>query len=443
MTISNTNSEGTGGVPAGADAAQVKSNDAKPEESITSMMEKVRQEEKKKLYSQIEREKQSNHDLRTRTAALEQELQEQKLAKLPPDEAYKERLAQLEAQNRRLTDEANTARIQAEQRARAAQVLAYRERAIRGARDNGRGIVLEMVVGSSEEEIDRAIELSAAEYRRIEDRIREQLAAEMAQRHQQQFVPTQYAPQPPQNPAYVPQQQFQPGAGMPQVVNPAPVTEQGPPTAPDISALTNEHAIRSGIYGGETRAHLLAQIQRMGNPQSTTVGNFPRSWSPAQQVQQPMPYMQQQQLPGGAVQPHGNPIAAPQHPRMVQQPMQPWPAQAPQHPSYPQQPQQYPQQVPQPQYPQYPQYPQQMPPQQPQQPAGAPMVDPARMAAQEAINRTLQGNNPVMGDNPGAAQALQEAHQYGQYHGVTPNTAHAQRFAASPPIPVGPPGSQQ
>jgi hypothetical protein len=53
--------------------------------------------------------------------------------------------------------------------------------------------------------------------------------------------------------------------------------------------------------------------------------------------------------------------------------------------------------------------------------------------AREALARQRAGQNPVLHENPGAASALQTAQAFATQKGLTPESAFAMRFTATPP----------
>jgi hypothetical protein len=247
-----------------------------------------------------------------------------------------------------------------------------------------------------------------------------------------------------------------PGYGFATPTQPIPVTpEEGLADGVDIAAMTSEEAVRSGVYSGELRAKIHAGLKRsMGQP-GQTLGTAPRHWSQGQRAPVPSDVG-----PDGVVRPMGHPTGpvgnpnyagppgppqpqypVPQAPQMagawawdgrqyvlVQAPAQPAPPPQPPTPGYPQ--------GFAPPMPGAPQYAAPSPQGYPPQPA----PDGRSRTPQEAVARTHQGWNPLMGqpDNRGAQEALRAGHQYGAGVDAYGNpTSFSQRFQNTPPIQPG------
>lgn len=359
---------------------------------------------------------------------------------------------------------------------RAAELTAYREVALRNA---GPEIIPEMVGGGSEQEIDASISKSKNEYARLRREFEQSYAQQQGSRQESSvsrpatvtnMAPISggvAAPIPP--PSVYGQTGAAPppgvGGGFPSTPNPPPVQMAGTDVSANlmgqISSMTSEEAVRSGVYSGETRARVHAALKGMGiTPgNAPTLGTNPR-FLPQQPavvhgqlpfgVQQPMTYQQ-----GPAVNPHyqnpspPRPAPVPQTQPVYQSTQQPYSyqvgdivnghqwngaqwvpvAMAPPPPPPP------PAYAPPPPPPAY--YPGQAtnvvqpgPMGQPPPPQNS---DLAR--AQEAVMRTHQGVNPVLGANPGALDALNDAQAYGRATGRNPQAEYQSRFQPSPPIP--------
>jgi len=343
-------------------------------------------------------------DFERRLSERDAELTRMRTQTLPPDQQYQARLAEVEASARRIQEQAQTQVSELHQRIRAGELALYRSTAIREAATTGQHLIESLVGGGSEEEIDASIEVARAEYARIYSTVEQQVAA----RYQQQAAMTQQPPPvvvqqpipvypaPPQNPAYV--QQPPMGGGYPTApgaLPPTPMVEGGPAM---VSEFTTEEAVRSGKYGGAVREQLMRQLKMTAGASPGTIGAL------GVQPRQLVSGTQYVSMPGGVMQPQGLPTP----------PVVP-----------PQYQQQYPQGVPQ-----QPQY---------VTPAPAPTMQvsadaAARAAAMAAVQRTHAGQNPVLGQNAGAPEALHAAQQYGQTNGTNAQQAFSQRFQNTPPV---------
>lgn len=438
---------GAGGGSSVANAAQVQANNgATPgvsrddDKDRRDAIERARQEERRKLNDQIAQAHKARTDLEAELARRDEEAKKAKIAALPPDQQMQARMTEFEHQLAR--ERAERVRVETEAKAniRSMGLVAYRERALRDAPAE----VHHLIGGSSEEEIDEAVDRAVDAYRRLEESISRKYAAQSPQaaQHQQQFqgaygqvasmpqgVSTAVIPAPPQNPAYVAQQGAVYGqGGFPSVVNPLPVTEAAPQEslAADMRGMTSEAAVRSGRYGGEMRERIHAQLRGRLNYQGQP-GNSPRYGTV-----QPHPHVQ---MAGNVAIPQGSHVAAPTPVGMVQgQPV-----------AYVQ-----PQQVmyQQPVY-QQPVALAPMPMQHAPQGAPAQVLTsmPAGVAgqganplaqAQAAVARTHAGANPMVNSDGAARSAFAQANAHAAKVGVaSPQQAFAERFAATPPVPSG------
>ena len=200
---------------------------------------------------------------------------------------------------------------------RATALVAYRERVLR---NYGADIFPDMVVGSSEEELDESADRAHKAFKDMRAQIRADMEKEFASKYggppptTQPTLPAsmptlgspaQAFPQafvPPPNPSYpVMPQQF----GLPAVTNPEPVAAG--PAPMDLRDMTSEQAVRTGRYGGEMRERILSQLKGQ-SPYMPNLGSTPRH----------VAGLPQMQMPGGAVQPQGTPVTAPINPQMQQ-----------------------------------------------------------------------------------------------------------------------------
>lgn len=246
------------------------------------MLARVRNEERTKLNASLEAERNRVAELERAQRERDERDRQAELERMKPNERS-------EAQMRELTDlvrserEARLAdKAEHQRQLRAAELVAYRERAIREF--NGE-IIAEMVVGNSEAELDASADRAHQEYKKLYSKIHGKVVQELGA--QPLVPPAPQTPQawtPPPNPAYTQQP----------VNLPTPTNVPTPVEAPTpIRELTTEEAVRSGKYGGEVRRNILKQIGV--NPiQTSNLGSTPR-------------HMTQVELPGGAQQPVAQP----------------------------------------------------------------------------------------------------------------------------------------
>jgi hypothetical protein len=171
------------------DAEEVK---AEPEvikvnssEDITKLLEKVRTEEKKKLYPQVEHFKkqsetlqQTNELLTAKLKELEEGNEKVKKEKMTDSEKIQAQLAELSKQNEMLKVQ-QTALIEESRRAIEEEKLsAYAARAIASA---GGELIPELVFGNSETEIDTAIIASKQRYLEIKQNVQQALKGSRSQ----------------------------------------------------------------------------------------------------------------------------------------------------------------------------------------------------------------------------------------------------------------------
>ncbi len=398
-------------------------------------IEQARKEEKAKLYSQLEHDRKQleearkvAEEARAEVARMQAAEKKRQLEALPQEEQTRARIADMESRMAEMQKASAEALQQHQLQARAIALVAYKERALRACADNGISLIQALVGGNSEQEIDASIEVARAEYNRI-------VQLELARRPPPQHpVPVAIPP----NPAYP---VAQPGGLPTPMAGVIPYSAGGvgvmqPQAAVPARQALNEQGVRSGMYSGELREQILAQARNaMSQGAAPQQQVYPNSFQP--QIPHPLP-IPSVQMPGGIQQPVGAPMMqrqhapAPQQSYMPQAFLNPMP-QMPQPQQYAPQPQQQ-QFVPQQQY-----APQQYP--QPQQPYAPQGVSPEVLMAQQAVARTLAGQNPLVGapENTvgtlSAATALSDAQQYGQQHGVTADAAFNARFQPSPTIP--------
>ena len=343
--------------------------------------DRARTEESRRLTADLERERAERRQLEERMAAQERTARENEIARLPAEQQVQARLTQMERDLAAERGARAQLEVNANHQIRQLGLVAYRERVLREVPVD----VHHLVNGASEEEMDQAADSAVRTYNDLERRLRERIAAERP------ALPALSVQAPPPNPAYV----APPPAdgGFPTATNPLPVPAEGGSPQTEVSELTSEQAVRSGRYGGEVREQLHARLR--GNMRyQGQLGSTPRHWPTA-----PVPSMPTVNLPNGVQQPMGTPMGPARQPHM-----QAAPSPAPSTSGS-------------------------------RQP---PAEGGVRGAAREAIARTHQGGNPVMGENPLAAQALATSQAFAQQRGIaSPQAAFQTRFTHTPP--AGPP----
>lgn len=157
------------------------------DDEVNARVEKARQEEKDKLYPQIQELKAGIKELQDHIRAerdekdrmkreAEEEAERRRVAKLSENEKQTELLKKLEEQLREQNDERERFRKELEQRDQKDRLTRYRESQIKLAGDE---ILPELVSGNSEEEIDRSIEIAKARYKELEDRFKQRSGAQV------------------------------------------------------------------------------------------------------------------------------------------------------------------------------------------------------------------------------------------------------------------------
>ena len=340
-------------------------------------IERVRQEEKAKLYGRIEEEKQKAKQLAEENARLKTAVPQ---PQQPAPEASSQELTELKQMTTTMAQQLQTltnAYTQTEAERYAAELRLYMNDRINAYEQAGYGLVYELIQGNTAQEIEASIQRAAQAWQRYG------MGPRVPQQPQQQVQ---------QLPIAIVQQPYQVPNGFPTAPNGAAVPMQDPGNGglvEDIRALTTPEAVRSGAYA-QNRQRIMSALQQQGGAVSGALSNAPRYMpTPGQIPQSTWQGVQQPQArlaPPAAPQP---PRAAPvpqyqqQYPQQQYQPQQPY-AQ----PAYPQQ-----QMMQSPQY-QQPQYQPQIPNGGPVQPAdlnaGAPF-DPgaARQQAQQVAQRHL------------------------------------------------------
>jgi hypothetical protein len=276
--------------------------------------------ERQAAEAQIAQERAGRESLEAKLAQLEKDRRDAEMRALEPTQRVEREIQDLNArfQQREQHYASETAALR--QQMRATELVAYRERVLRAV---GEDVIHELIGGANEQEIDQSVEVARAEYARVSASIRAKVEADVASRYAttqgqptQQYVPVYQ--QPPANPHFVQQGTQAPNAGLPTPTNPLQPTEAAPEQ--NMKELTSEEAVRSGQYGGEVRARMLAQLKR-GGGQAVQMGSLPRHFV------QPGAQPNHVQMPMGVQQPQGLPTAPQGHPQhQMQQPQQGQPA---------------------------------------------------------------------------------------------------------------------
>jgi len=272
--------------------------------TVRTLIENARSEEKTKLYATIE-------SLKEEIKGLKSKLSE----KMSPDEKMVQMIEDLQRQVTESTERFNALVSQADvdrqnyaTALKNAKLQGYLDRRLREEKDKGTKLVLEMVVGSTEQEIEQSIVASAAE----ESRRR----AMYLQEFQQQYgtnggtvVPVSVTAVP-----VVVTPTVQPAA-FPAPLNASPIPNADPGSeafVARVAELTSPEAVRSGDYA-KNRTELLAAV-RQGRvpPAGVPFANMPRAYVPQQQH-------------GQVTQPTGHPTGPVMNPNMRTSAPQPLP----------------------------------------------------------------------------------------------------------------------
>lgn len=307
-------------------------------------LERVRKEEKAKVYSRLEAEKKAAAEAQALAKQAQEEAErakkaaeEARIAALPVDEQLTARLAQLESDLRaeRTKREQIEADLQAQ--ARRAQLNDYKSARLATLRENGVELFEFLVGGENEAAIEESIKIAAAEYQHQSARLRanlekspdhQKLLADAEAFRQLQAQATAEVPPAPQaQPQPQPQYFATPPGAISAPTPTAPAPAPGPTTGPTfdnsmVAQLTSPDAIRSGEYAAN-RPKLLAYIRQNGQvPPAAVPPRAPTMDAPAappppapQPTQQSVPHSAQ---PNGVQQPTGLPTPPAAPPQMVQ-----------------------------------------------------------------------------------------------------------------------------
>jgi len=145
-------------------------------QDVKEFLRKVRQQEKTKLYDAIEKKDAKIRELSETVSTLERTIASYKEGK---DTTIADLKVEIDGLKNKLEDA---------EKARAEKALElYREKAIQFVRDSGSDLIEDLVVGSSEEEIDSSIEKAKAKY--------EEIVARASGRKEKKPAPKPVAPQ--------------------------------------------------------------------------------------------------------------------------------------------------------------------------------------------------------------------------------------------------------
>lgn len=268
-------------------------------------VEQARQDEKSKLYSEMSQLKEKMRLLERQQQTPEAQNAQDMQAMRETLETAQRTLGELNNQVAQLTA-ANAAE---QSRRRAAELQLFLNQRVKAYQDAGHGLIIEMIRGSNEQEIEAAIQSSAQAYRHYFG----------------QVAPTANVPVTVQ---VQPAPQIQ--NGFPSVPNPQAVVQNNPSNLGWFDAtkqMTTEEAVRSGEWG-KNRQQVMAQLQQAGGGVSGQLASTPRFT--------PMPGAVPQSTWQNVQQPQALPIpqVVPPHVPQGQQPqfmqMQPYQPQQPQ-----------------------------------------------------------------------------------------------------------------
>ena len=148
-------------------------------QDIRDLLEKVRKEEKSKLYPQIDHLKKSIDQLQrekealvTKISSAQEDEKRKGDAKLSETQRIQQQMSEISSQNAILNAKLETMQEESQQAIADAQLDAYRSRKLVEA---GGELIPELVFGNSEAEIDAAIIASRQRYHEMKTSIRESL----------------------------------------------------------------------------------------------------------------------------------------------------------------------------------------------------------------------------------------------------------------------------
>jgi hypothetical protein len=140
---------------------------------VKAIIEKVREQEKNKLYKTIESKDAEILRLKGEVDKLQKLVDDKESENLTEAEKMQKQVVLLEKQLSDLSSSIETEREAVQREKKLAQLAAYKERRIREVRDSGADLVLAMVHGDSEEEIETSVEEAINEYAKIVEKANE------------------------------------------------------------------------------------------------------------------------------------------------------------------------------------------------------------------------------------------------------------------------------
>lgn len=218
-------------------------------------LDRVRQEEKAKLYSEMNALKEQNRTLQAQVrqsqppeAQSAQEMQAMREAM----EASQRSLETLQQQINMLT----TANQQEQSRRRQVELQLFLNQRVKAYQDAGHGLIMEMIRGANEQEIEQSIQQAAMAYQHYFGQVQPTAGVPVA-------VQVQAAPV---------------STGFPSVPNPQAVVQNNPSQLgwfEQTKQLTTEEAVRSGEYA-KNRQTIMSSLQNAGGGVAGTLANTPR-----------------------------------------------------------------------------------------------------------------------------------------------------------------------
>lgn len=156
-------------------APEITTEDLLKNPVVKQLIEKAREQEKNKLYKSI-----SDRDEIIRNQQVELE-KLQGLVKAKEDESlteaekFQKEISTLKDSLKTLGDSIETEREAAKREKHEAQIAAYKERKIREVRESGEDLIVALVNGNSEDEVDASIEEAKEEFKKIFNKAEERI----------------------------------------------------------------------------------------------------------------------------------------------------------------------------------------------------------------------------------------------------------------------------
>jgi septal ring factor EnvC (AmiA/AmiB activator) len=154
---------------------------------IQELVQTARKQEKDKLYKSIEQKEAEAKQFKDQLLAAQDSLKKFETDNLSFEDRLKAELDQIKKDHDLLVSTLQAEKEQAEKAARQKALEAYQAKQLRAA---GEELILELVGGNSEEEIDRSIELAKEKYQEIASKFAGQQQAQTVQAVKDTFVAT-------------------------------------------------------------------------------------------------------------------------------------------------------------------------------------------------------------------------------------------------------------